>query len=377
MNKRIKVLWVTNTVGCGGAERQMLYMYQIMQRYCDFDITILYYVHATDELSTDNVNIVFIDKQKKGRIRTIYSIAKYIKENDIDIVHAFGGGPANIYGRAGAVLARRAVPVGAMLGKKHFARLPNKILNSLLNLGGNWWTVNNTELIPILKRDLKFINPEHIRMLHNGFVSDKEVDYHTDEVTEYDEDKSNNIVFCAVGRLQAIKNYRLLIYAASMICKKHENVRFWIVGNGEEYNNLAKQIEELKLEEKVKLWGFRTDVDVALSRSDVFVQTSLTEGSPNTIAEAMRASKPIISTNSTDLSEMIENGKNGYVVRNNDLDSLTSAIDKFICMNDSERRKMGEKSKELFNMSFLDVNVVREIESIYGQVLNSKKKGAK
>lgn len=371
MSKRIKVLWVTNTVGCGGAERQMLYMYQIMQRYCNFDITILYYVHVADELSIDNVNAIFIDKERMGRIRTILSIAKYINKNDFDIVHAFGGGPANIYGRAGAILARHAIPVGAMLGKKHFARLPNKIINSLLNLGGNWWTVNNAELIPILQRDLKFISLEHIKMLHNGFVSDKEINYHTNEVTEYDEDKRDNLVFCAVGRLQSIKNYSLFIDAASVICRKYGNVRFWIVGNGEEYDHLTKQVKELEIGEKVRLWGFRLDVDVALSRSDVFVQTSYSEGSPNTIAEAMRASKPIISTNSTDLSEMIENGKNGYVVKNNDLDSLVSAIDKLICITDVERKRMGEKSKELFDKSFLDVNVVKEIESIYNQVLSS------
>ncbi len=376
MNKRMKVLWVTNAFGCGGAERQMLYMYQILQRYSDFDITILYYAHVADELAIDNVNAIFIDKHKIGRIKTILSIANHIKKNDYDIMHAFGGCSANIYGRAGALLAGHTIPVGAMLGKRHFIRLPNRIMNSLLNLGGNWWTVNNAELIPILQRDLKFIDPEHIRMLHNGFVSDKEVNYHTNEVTEYDEDKGDSIVFCAVGRLQPIKNYGLFINAASIICRMHENVRFWSIGNGGEYDRLAKQIEELNIQGKVKLWGFRSDVDVALSRSDVFVQTSYSEGSPNTIAEAMRASKPIISTNSTDLSEMIENGKNGYVVKNDDLDSLVSAIDKLTCMTDNERKRMGEKSLELFNKFFLDVNVVKEIQSLYRQILSSTNKGA-
>ena len=96
-------------------------------------------------------------------------------------------------------------------------------------------------------------------------------------------------------------------------------VRFWVVGNGEEYDNLTKLAKELGIEDKVKFWGYRSDVDVMMSRADVFMQTSFTEGSPNTVAEAMRASKPIISTRSTDLSEMIDNDVNGYIVENDNI----------------------------------------------------------
>ncbi|MBR2992908.1 MAG: glycosyltransferase [Clostridiales bacterium] len=374
MSEKTRVLWVTNAFGCGGAERQMLYMYDILSRYCDYDIRIIYYAHVDNELSTENVNALFIDKEKEGRFRTISLIAKYMKENDISIMHAFGGCSANIYGRAAALIVKKCLPIGAMLGKKHFAGVPSKIINSLLNLGGNWWTVNNTELIPILRRDLKFTSNEHIKMLHNGFVSDKEIDYHISELTEYDQDKNNNLVFCAVGRLQPVKNYSLFINAAYKVIQSYSNVRFWIIGNGEEYDKLSNLIKELGIENRVRLWGYRTDIDIALSRADVFVQTSFTEGSPNTIAEAMRASKPIISTNSTDLSEMIENGKNGFIVKNNDLDSLVSAMEQIIELEENERMLMGENSNELFNKSFLDVNVAKEFDSLYSQVLNSKKR---
>ncbi|QTE71028.1 glycosyltransferase [Clostridiales bacterium FE2011] len=369
MKQKIRILWVTNAFGCGGAERQMIYMYDILSRYCDYDIRILYYAHVKDELPLGDMKTVFIDKQKVGRLKTILTIADYIKKNDISIMHAFGGCSANIYGRAGAMLSKKTIPIGAMLGKKHFSSLASRIMNSLLNLKGNWWTVNNVELIPILRKDLKFTTPERIRMLHNGFVSDTEINYHINEVTDYDKDKGDNFVFCTVGRLQPVKNIQLLINAASKIFKTHNNVRFWVIGNGEEYYHLQKQIDELGIAGKVKLWGYRSDIDVALSRADVYVQTSITEGSPNTIAEAMRASKPIISTNCTDLSEMIDNGNNGFIVKNNDLDSLVNAMNKIIDIPDDNRKQLGEKSKEMFTKTFLDKNVVKEFESLYNQVL--------
>ncbi len=371
MNNKKKILWVTNAFGVGGAERQMLYMYHILEEFSDYSLTVLYYAKVGTELPLDGVNTVYIDKKTTGRISTILKIRKYIKDNDIDIMHAFGGCSANIYGRAGTILTK-AIPVGAMLGKKHFVSIGNKIANSILNLFGNWWTVNNKELIPILKRDLRHISDNKIRMLHNGFVPAERIDYKRNEITEYDQKKDNRFVFCAVGRLQPVKNYSLFIEAAERVLKKYPNTLFWIIGDGEEYKKLDNLIREKDLGNDVILWGYRSDIDIALSRCDVFVQTSITEGSPNTIAEAMRAQKPIISTQSTDLSEMIDVGVNGEIVSSNP-DDLSSAMEKMLQLTKEEREKMGCHSYELFTRFFLDKTVAKEFVDFYDELLAGRK----
>lgn len=369
MDDKIKVLWVTNAFGCGGAERQMLYMYHILQKYTNFDITIAYYAQVGDELNFDGVKTIYIDKGKAGKQAVIRGMVKYIKDNDIRIVHAFGGCSANIYGRLAAALCKKVVPVGAMLGKKHFVSKPIALANSLLNLFGNWWTVNNLELIPILKKDLKFIDPNRIRMIHNGFVPATAIDYHTGEQTEYDLDKQDNFVFTVTGRLQPVKNYPLFLKAAAQIAQKHEKVRFWVVGNGQEAEKLQALAKELNMEDKVRFWGYRTDVDIAMSRSDVFVQTSFTEGSPNTVAEAMRASKPIITTNSTDFSEMVDQGKNGYVVESDNLEQLVEAMEAMLSRTPEQLAQAGNRSYELFDQYFLDTRVAAEFEAFYNEIL--------
>lgn len=369
MKDKIKILWVTNAFGCGGAERQMLYMYQILQKHCNFDITILYYAKVGDELCIDGVKTVFVDKAKIGSVNTIKQIAKYIKENDIDIMHAFGGCSANIYGRAGAALCPKTIPVGAMLGKKHFAGRTLKNINSFLNLFGNWWTVNNLELEPILKRDLRFVSDSRIKLLHNGFVPAEQIDYRTNEHTEYDEDKKDQFVFSVLGRLAPVKNYGLFIRAAAQIAEKYDHARFWVIGNGSEAENLQQLAQQCGIADKVRFWGYRTDTDVALSRTDVFVQTSFTEGSPNTIAEAMRARKPILSTKSTDLSEMIRQGENGYVVANDDVAALVEAMESMLERSPEQLRQAGDVSYELFEAHFLDTRVAVEFERFYHEIL--------
>ena len=347
----------------------MLYMYDILQKHCNFDITILYYAKVGDALCIDGVKTVFVDKSKIGSINTVKQIAKYIKENDIDIMHAFGGCSANIYGRAGAMFCRKTVPVGAMLGKKHFVGKASKYINSFLNLFGNWWTVNNQELTPILCRDLKFVSPKRVKLLHNGFVPAKQIDYRLEADTEYDEDKKEQFVFSVLGRLAPVKNYGLFIRAAAQIGQKYENVRFWIIGNGEEFDRLRKLSEDCGIADKLRFWGYRTDTDIALSRTDVFVQTSFTEGSPNTIAEAMRARKPIISTRSTDLGEMIHQGENGYIVGNDDLPELVEAMEAMLSRTPEQLRAAGDISYRLFEEHFLDVRVAAEFESFYHEIL--------
>lgn len=369
MDKKIKVLWVTNTVAFGGAERQLMYMYDILQTYGNYEITIMYYAKAGDELRIDGVRTVFIDKAKIGKVNMLRQMVKYIKDNDIDIVHAFGGNSANIYGRIAAAFCKKAVPVGAVLGKKHFANKGVALVNSALNLFGNWWTVNNLELIPILKRDLAFVSDKKVRMLHNGFIPADKIDYQTGVHTDYDEDKQDNFVFTVVGRLEPVKNYPLFLKAAQRIAKNHDKVRFWVIGNGKEMENLQTLAKELGIEEKVRFWGYRTDVDTAMSRTDVFVQTSFTEGSPNTVAEAMRASKPVVTTRSTDFSEMVIPGENGYVVESDDLDGLTQAMEAMLERNPEELEKAGKVSYELFEKYFLDVRVAAEFKAFYNEIL--------
>ena len=366
MSEKIKVLWVTNALGCGGAERQMLYMYDILTRLCEMDITILYYARVGDELNIDGVKTVFVDKSKVGKRQTIRFIRQYIRQNGIQIMHAFGGSSANIYGRAGALFTK-AVPVGAVLGKKHFVKKSVAAVNSCLNLFGNFWTVNNADLVPILCRDLAFVSPKKIRLLHNGFVPASQVDYQKDRVTDYDTDKGNCFVFSVVGRLQPVKNYGLFLRAAKNVAEKYDYVRFWVVGNGEERERLETLAGELGIADKVHFWGYRTDVDVAMSRCDCFVQTSFTEGSPNTIAEAMRAGKPIISTRSTDLSEMIEDDKNGYVVENDHCAALTEAMESILAKGKEAYSNMCAHSVALFEENFLDSRIAMEFDCFYNE----------
>ena len=367
--EKINVLWVINALGYGGAEKQLLYMKDILKNDAKINVTVLYYAKVKDELSFDDDSIIYVDKKTLGPVKTILEIKKVIKERNIHIMHALGGGSANIYGRAAAALCGKVIPIGAMLGKKHFKDFSSKLINSALNLFGNWWTVNNLDLVPIIEKDLYFLKKDRTVMLHNGFVPAEKIDYKLGEKTDYDEDKGDSFVFTVVGRVEPVKNYPMFISAAAEIAKEYKNARFWVIGKGKEYDNLVALTEEKGISDRVKFWGFKDDVDVALSRSDVFVQTSFTEGSPNAVAEAMRAGKPVISTRSTDMSEMIVEGENGSVIDVDDTAALIRAMKAMLDLPEEQKKAFGARSLELFNNTFLDEKVKKEYYELYEKVL--------
>lgn len=367
----IKVLWVTNSFGLGGAERQIVNMGSALKDK-GIEIDVVYYSNEDSrmlESSKVDLNVIFIDKDRLGRFKFVLELRKLIKEENYDIVHAFGGGTANFYARYSAFFTKTKIVVGAMLGKKHFASIRSKIVNSIANLRSNYWTVNNEELIPILINDLKFINKNRIHLLNNGYPDRDNINYKEHENTFYDKLKGNNKVFITVGRLAKVKNNVLFVKSALKVIKKVKDVQFWIIGDGPMYNDIFELIEENHAQEKIKLLGFRSDVDIALSRADFYVLTSFTEGSPNAMAEAMRAKKPLISTKCTSLKQFIVENKNGISVDVDNENQLINAMLTMLSKKEEELQKMGELSYDLFKSNFEENKVIKEFEDLYNDLL--------
>ncbi len=360
----MKILFVTNALGIGGAERQISIVANAVNLSTKDRIDIVYYKKANEEFEIGGCNVYFIDKDKLGKIRAELKLIKLIRLNKYDVVHAMGGGTANIYGRLAAIFAKTPVIIGAMLGQKHFTLKRMVSANKMINKKSDFWTINNEALRPILLETFPKVRNEHVYYVHNGYPGWDSIDYQEDAVTEYDLDKKDCFVFGSVGRLTKVKNYHLYIEAASIVAKEVPNVRFWLFGDGELAEELKQTIQEKKLENHFKLWGVKRDIDVALSRMNAFVLTSNTEGTPNVLVEALRAGKPVISTNCTNLSEMIDEN-NGYVIPVGDARALAERMLDIIHEYPQKKDIYQKSSKKLFEKSYSIENACEELIHVY------------
>jgi glycosyltransferase involved in cell wall biosynthesis len=151
----------------------------------------------------------------------------------------------------------------------------------------------------------------------------------------------NTLTLIIVARLCLQKNHKLLLEAFSQAIK--ENVQLKIVGDGPLKNELIEYASNLGISEKVKFLGQRDDIPYLLKSSDIFVLSSLWEGLPLSVLEAMAAGLPIISTDVGGVKDIVKD--NGILVEKGNAKKLYEAIIKLV-KNNALREEMGKKSLE-------------------------------
>lgn len=136
--------------------------------------------------------------------------------------------------------------------------------------------------------------------------------------------RKNEIVFLSIGELNSNKNHKLVIESLHRI--KRENYKYIICGQGKEKENLEKLIHKYNLENQVFLAGYKKDILEVLREADVFVMPSFREGLSVALQEAMAAGLPVIATNIRGNNELIDNGKGGWLIPSNDIDTMVNAM---------------------------------------------------
>ncbi|MDT9598899.1 glycosyltransferase [Sphingosinicella rhizophila] len=141
---------------------------------------------------------------------------------------------------------------------------------------------------------------------------------------------TNSITILSVGRLYRDKGYETLIDVADRIFQQRPDLTgtliFQIAGEGPERSNLEQQIEARGLKGKVVLLGLRSDVKDLLLASDIFLMTSLWEGLPISLIEALHAGLPIVATDVGGCGEVVEQSKNGFLAAPRDAVSLAGYL---------------------------------------------------
>ncbi|MGH8144778.1 MAG: glycosyltransferase family 4 protein [Rhodanobacteraceae bacterium] len=151
----------------------------------------------------------------------------------------------------------------------------------------------------------------------------------------------------AVGRLAHQKGFDLLIRAFARIAGIHADWDLVILGEGKLREDLARMIDAAGLASRVSMPGFDPHVRDAMRRADLFVLSSRFEGIPNALLEAMSESRACVSFDcDTGPRELIEHGRNGWLVPAGDVPALAEALD--VLMRDADlRERLGIRAREV------------------------------
>lgn len=169
------------------------------------------------------------------------------------------------------------------------------------------------------------------------------------------------VVLLSVGELNNNKNHETVIKAISKI--DHKNLFYVIAGVGEKRAYLQNLINKLKLQNVVKLAGYRNDIENLYSMADIFVFPSQREGLSSAGVEAMSAGLPIIGSNVRGIKDFMVDGKSGYLVSPLNVNAFAQKIT-LLEKDQSKRLQMGTYNKETakkFDIS----NVHNQMKKVY------------
>ena len=172
----------------------------------------------------------------------------------------------------------------------------------------------------------------------------------------------------SAGRLSAEKGFDFLIRAVDIIRRRGTNVSLIIVGEGEQRSALQNLIVQLGGQEHIQLLGYRSDLREWLQALDVFVLSSLREGLPNVLLEAMALETPVLATRIAGIPRLIQSGENGILVDSGSVDALTNGLE---AMAEDRKRRiaLGRAGRATVRARFCFKERMRKIRILYDGLL--------
>jgi glycosyltransferase involved in cell wall biosynthesis len=178
----------------------------------------------------------------------------------------------------------------------------------------------------------------------------------------------HRLVIGAVGRLSAEKGFDLLIRAADRLLDAGHDLGLIIVGQGDQYGRLLDLIARLGRADRFQLVGHRPNPSEFYEAMDVYALSSLSEGLPNVVLEALAFRIPVAATRVGAIPQVIAHEKNGLLVEPGDSERLASGIARLLTDADL-RSRLGDAGRRTVEQRFSFERRMGRIREIYDELL--------
>jgi glycosyltransferase involved in cell wall biosynthesis len=194
------------------------------------------------------------------------------------------------------------------------------------------WSLRAYEVVFCVSEDLRRaclasgVAPERCLLLPNAI--DTEVFQRRRTIAEAKAARgvpAARMLLLAIGRLAPEKGFDLLIDAVGQLLREQMDIELWIAGRGPEEETLRNRAERLA-PGRIRFLGFRQDIPELLEAADVFVLSSLREGLPNVVLEAMALEVPVVCTAVAGVPALVEHQRTGWLVPPGSAEALAIGV---------------------------------------------------
>lgn len=324
MNKKIRIVQILPSLAVGGAENFVASLCASFD-FSRCDITIISFKNEISDFNKELLNktpvkIIYLNKKKGFSFSFIRHFEKALFSEHADIIncHLHSIFYVNLF------IKKLNSPVfytvhsidNAELRKEYQKLIRKNVQKSFIKLVGISKLVSDSIC--------QLYDVKNCITIYNGIILPTNVSMNNEK--HYD--------FINVGRFVEVKNQSLLLKAFEMVNNKYPNTNLLLVGQGDLYSKLLEETKGLKAKSHITLINNCDNPREYYLDSKIFVLSSIYEGNPISILEALSYRLPVVSTSVGGVPDIITNGKNGLLSIPNDANSLSSCMEKLLIDNE-------------------------------------------
>lgn len=203
--------------------------------------------------------------------------------------------------------------------------------------------------------ELKICGQDKIKVIPLGFELDK--------LLALKQREPDIVNIGIVGRLVPIKNHRLFFDAATLLIKDFHNVRFKVIGDGQLRQELEAYCLDLGLSKYVDFLGWKRGLEDIYSDLDVVALTSINEGTPVSLIEAMAGARPVVATDVGGVRDLVGPDR-GFVVKAQDSATFADKL-RLLARDSALRKQMGLCGRDFVKNTFSKQRLIKDMETLY------------
>ena len=398
VNKKIKVLRIINRFNLGGPTYNAAFLTKYLEP--EFETLLIGGVKYEEEESSEFIleklgitPIIIPEMQRKISFKedkkAYQKIKAIIEDFNPDIVHTHAS-KAGALGRLAASKCNVPIIIHTFHGHvfhSYFGKTKTLIYKKI----ERHLAKKSTQIIAISNIQKKELVQQHqiceedkVSVIPLGFELDKFQDKMEEKRKSFRNQyqiEDNEIAIGIIGRLVPIKNHQLFINAINEAQKStSKRIRAFIVGDGEEKNELISLLKRIKIDyvvwsdnqkpATITFTSWVKDIDWVNAGLDIIALTSLNEGTPVSLIEAQASNKPIVTTNVGGVENIVSKDRTALITESNNLNQFTEAILKLI--NDEQLRKeMGDRGWDFVKKEFHYSRLANDMKNLYHSLLNN------
>jgi glycosyltransferase involved in cell wall biosynthesis len=352
----LRIVHVVDSMEMGGAEKLTATLCRLQRSRGHIpSVHCLYLVGVLgDELRDEGFEVNL--HRPHSFFRLMLSVYRAFKRSRPDVVHCHNATAAII-----AAIPARLAGAKTVIATRHGLVEPPYQLRRELKfaLASRWcdWIVGVCESTRTNLLAAPFAARDRIIQIYNGALP---VDCKAVPRPKH------GFTLLYVGRLAPPKDHATLLQAVALTRAHHPNVQLWMVGDGPLEPSLRKLSDELRLKDCVTFFGEQADVSPFMLAADLFVMSSLTEGLPVSLLEAMSVGLPAVVTDVGGMGEIARLSGAATLVHSSDPEGMAGALCDAIARQ-HELPKLGQLASHCYEQYFRPERMLDEYMSLYNR----------